>query len=738
MAGLMLGLSGAPPPEPVAASPLDEADIRDFIQRCNNCTRAVAEDYLRSTNNSLEDAIQRYWEEFDSTPSKPIRAAASIKKAKAGGGRAGKENKRQTTPKSSRTKDSASSAIAEKSLSDKDFYKKFASLVDEFVSAVSSKRPFRQLKELTVKADQVYSEWTKRRSSKSDLVNRLSFKHLPIDGRTPLAYAVAQNYQQVVHDLIALGANPDKVMQSDEVSEEAWDDLDPLSPGQPTTALVIAATNTKRDGTELVRVLLSKGSSPDELEAAGIDIKYLNRSKRYWIYKSQRIKKPSLDIIKELKYQAPADTFHELDYAVIGEETAIATVKKVLYSRFLANSSKSPLVMLMCGPPGHGKTYFSENMARSVVGEDNFKFISMSQVRDDADLFGGNLGGMGKYGTEGQLTSWLRERQDRPTIVFLDEFEKTFGLHSALGHNQDKKIYQSFLEPWQDGKLTDQGRRTDGSHGGSRIDCSQTIWILTSNWGQDEIIKFAQINKDRVYGSITADDADWLQTHLAKKSLKGLIQQHFETLTRTGDLKALARRIDYIVPFMPFTKIEQAIVADTCCREAFGLYREPKIVNCPQKYRRFCGNLYLRHSKEYCNYVAHQYDESEGTSIIAAVVQEVNGLFLQKLVQEELVMTDEEKERIFDTEKRDQKGEPSFWIHYDRELEQVRVTRNMPVGEDEPDDLFDDIECDVKPVQEEGDGTGEDEEFASEDGYAETDDAKEEMPEYRNNGDDAF
>ena len=43
-----------------------------------------------------------------------------------------------------------------------------------------------------------------------------------------------------------------------------------------------------------------------------------------------------------------------------------------------------------------------------------------------------------------------------------------------------------------------------------------------------------------------------------------------------------------------------------------------------------------------------------------------------------------------------------------------------------------------EPVQEEEDGTGEDEEFASEDGYAETDDAKEEMPEYRNNGDDAF
>ena len=31
-------------------------------------------------------------------------------------------------------------------------------------------------------------------------------------------------------------------------------------------------------------------------------------------------------------------------------------------------AAKKPLVTLLLGPPGHGKTYFSSNMARSLVG----------------------------------------------------------------------------------------------------------------------------------------------------------------------------------------------------------------------------------------------------------------------------------------------------------------------------------------------------------------------------------
>jgi hypothetical protein len=57
------------------------------------------------------------------------------------------------------------------------------------------------------------------------------------EGRTPLAYAVAKNKEQMVRDLIELGANVNTKM------------------GESTTALTIAATNKKRDGTETVRLL---------------------------------------------------------------------------------------------------------------------------------------------------------------------------------------------------------------------------------------------------------------------------------------------------------------------------------------------------------------------------------------------------------------------------------------------------------------------------------------------------
>lgn len=74
-------------------------------------------------------------------------------------------------------------------------------------------------------------------------------------------------------------------------------------------------------------------------------------------------------------------------------------------------------------------------------------------IRDDADLFGSRLGGNrdGGYSSDGQLTHWLRMRQNKKCIVFLDEFEKMSDLTSALGWGQAKKIYQSFLEPWNDG-----------------------------------------------------------------------------------------------------------------------------------------------------------------------------------------------------------------------------------------------------------------------------------------------
>lgn len=55
--------------------------------------------------------------------------------------------------------------------------------------------------------------------------------------------------------------------------------------------------------------------------------------------------------------------------------------------------------------------------------------------------------------SSGRLTRWLQQRQGKDCIVFLDEFEKVKGLASHLGWDQSKKIYQGFLEPWQEGTV---------------------------------------------------------------------------------------------------------------------------------------------------------------------------------------------------------------------------------------------------------------------------------------------
>mmetsp|Transcript_13919 Transcript_13919/g.20315 ORF Transcript_13919/g.20315 Transcript_13919/m.20315 type:complete len:254 (+) Transcript_13919:356-1117(+) len=242
----------------------------------------------------------------------------------------------------------------------------------------------------------------------------------------------------------------------------------------------------------------------------------------------------------------PMDRIHELDYAVVGEEAAVSVIQEALAGRFgNPQGNSKPLVMLLLGPPGHGKTYFSSNAARSLVGEDNFLFVPCQSIRDDADLFGSRLGGArnGEYSSDGQLTGWLRDRQGKKCIVFLDEFEKMSDLTSSLGWGQAKKIYQSFLEPWNDGTLSDQGAMSGSnrgsavmstSAGGNKIDCTQCIWVMTSNWGQREIIDFAEKNKHRMQKKLTRRMSHGSTNVLLRKSFVLYASENSDQFTKTS------------------------------------------------------------------------------------------------------------------------------------------------------------------------------------------------------------
>jgi hypothetical protein len=99
----------------------------------------------------------------------------------------------------------------------------------------------------------------------------------------------------------------------------------------------------------------------------------------------------------------------------------------------------------------------------------------------------------------------------------------------------------------------------------------------------------------------------WIKKELVEKILKPEVMTEFHGVHK--ELRALGRRIDYMIPFLPFTKEEQPIVADTALRGRFQNYRDPAILEEEENTskRRSVGNLHLHHTPEFCTYVADRY-----------------------------------------------------------------------------------------------------------------------------------
>lgn len=274
--------------------------------------------------------------------------------------------------------------------------------------------------------------------------------------------------------------------------------------------------------------------------------------------------------------------------------------------------------------------------------------------------------------------------------MFLDEFEKMQELTSALGWGQAKKIYQSFLEPWNDGTLSDQGASSglakeasmgSTTAGGDKIDCSQFIWIMTANWGQGEIIDFCKNNKSRMQKKIDHKDVAWIQKHLVAKILWPLCICEFGSVHE--DIKALCRRIDVIVPFLPFTPSELKVVAATALTERFSIYREPCILNGPEEKCRSFGNLHLHSTRAFAAYAAGLYDPIQGASVMLSAVQQADGKFQMMSLRDQLGLTPEQKARVMNPNPTNESNEPEFWVHYDKDTEEICITQSRPADDDD-------------------------------------------------------
>ena len=221
----------------------------------------------------------------------------------------------------------------------------------------------------------------------------------------------------------------------------------------------------------------------------------------------------------------------ELHKRVIGQHPAIETVSRAIRrARAGIKDPKRPTgSFIFLGPSGVGKTELARTLAEFLFGDEEAMIqVDMSEYMEKhsvSRLVGSPPGYVG-YDEGGQLTESVRRKPY--SVLLMDEVEKAH-----------PDVFNILLQILEDGKLTDsQGRK---------VDFRNTIVIMTSNLGAD------QISKNQSLGFSSTDEAG-----LSYDEMKSRV---------TGELKKVFRpellnRIDEVIVFHKLEKAEIKQIID--------------------------------------------------------------------------------------------------------------------------------------------------------------------------------
>lgn len=159
----------------------------------------------------------------------------------------------------------------------------------------------------------------------------------------------------------------------------------------------------------------------------------------------------SLDLIKKVS--------SSLESAIVGQDEAVQSLPRCLVS--LMNTEKKPVVVMLYGPTGVGKTESAKIIAKALGGEASRIQFSMLQTGSLAEYLYGSRVNSRSFAAD------LLERQSN--VVIFDEFDKTGNaFHSAF--------YQLF----------DEGIFVDKNYS---VDMTNTLIVCTSNYSSPQEIR---------------------------------------------------------------------------------------------------------------------------------------------------------------------------------------------------------------------------------------------------------
>jgi ATP-dependent Clp protease ATP-binding subunit ClpC len=220
---------------------------------------------------------------------------------------------------------------------------------------------------------------------------------------------------------------------------------------------------------------------------------------------------------------------------IVGQDEAISTIAKaVRRARAGIKDPRRPIgSFIFLGPTGVGKSYLAKALAEFMFGsQDHLIKIDMSEFMERhavARLVGAPPGYVG-YEEGGQLTEAVRRKSY--SVILLDEIEKAH-----------PEAFNMLLQIMEDGSLADAK--------GRRVDFRNTIIIMTSNVGADEI------SRDLTMGFTSREDEERKQSRehgVMRDKVMSRLKQTFRP--------EFLNRIDATIVFHSLTKEEIREIVD--------------------------------------------------------------------------------------------------------------------------------------------------------------------------------
>ncbi|KAJ7193846.1 hypothetical protein GGX14DRAFT_587860 [Mycena pura] len=338
----------------------------------------------------------------------------------------------------------------------------------------------------------------------SRAASALGFTH-PATPRPTLLFAIASD-------------DPDAVRRVLEAGEaQATDSAGPA--GQ--SALQFTLSNTQLSTRlEIARVLLAFGAKAEEEELTDPAIKYF----------VQRAGQDHARRSSALIHRSFFRPLTRVVYELVGQDRALEQLFRVLsmHSRQL---SVLPVVVLLCGPSGHGKSFLARRFGTLLDVPTHT--VNMTSLRCAHDLWRAYSMSPCEEPSACTLAEFLINNEGKRCVVVLDEIEKV-----------DEKTLWSLLMPWESGRCS---LEANSRH----IDVRNVIWLGTSNVGHEVI---SEHHDSRALPDELMSREEYVEL---MRLVRVPVSNHMGP--------SILSRVTTVLPFVPFTSSEQAVI----CAEAF-------------------------------------------------------------------------------------------------------------------------------------------------------------------------